>query len=110
MDNDTILKRVKKLRARQDQTIIVTLAERGAVGIRGDDIIVVNGIKVKFADATGAGDCFFGAFAAAYAEGKNFKSSLEFANCTAAISVQKIGATSSFPSRNEVDALMEKQK
>lgn len=103
MDMQTVMKHVKELRTRPEQTIIVTLAERGAVGIKGEDTTKVEGIKVNFVDATGAGDCFLGAFATALAEGKNFKDSLEFANRAAAISVQKVGATSSYPRRKDVD-------
>jgi len=110
MDSATVMKHVKKIRTRSDQTIITTLADRGAIGIRGDELTVVKGIKVNFVDATGAGDCFLGAFATALAEGKGFRESLEFANCAAALSVQKIGATTSFPSRNEVDALGNKNR
>lgn len=110
MTNQEILTRVKKMRKRPDQTIIVTLAERGVAGVKDDSITSVSGIKVKFADATGAGDCFLGAFSTALTEGKDFRQALEFANCAAAISVQTIGATTSFPSRNEVDALLNKQK
>ncbi|MDE1834473.1 MAG: hypothetical protein KGH64_03995, partial [Candidatus Micrarchaeota archaeon] len=63
MDYQTIGKRVRQIRASDGQTIIVTLAERGLIAIKGDGQTIVNGIKVKLVDATGAGDCFMGAFA-----------------------------------------------
>jgi ribokinase len=106
MGGDEILKLVKRFRAREDQTVIVTLAERGAAGISGESITWVEGRRVKFVDATGAGDCFLGAFATALSEGKNFKDAMEFANAAAAISVQTIGATTSFPGREEVNSLI----
>ncbi len=105
MDPGTILKRAEKLKVRDDQVVIVTLADRGVVGIANGQITQIKGIKVKFADATGAGDCFIGAFATALSEEMDFKESLEFANCAAALSVQKVGTTTSFPRRNEVNPL-----
>ncbi len=110
MTKEEILARAKQLRTRADQTIIVTLAERGVIGIKGDSMTIVDGIKVKFVDATGAGDCFLGAFATGLTEGMSFKNALELANSAAAISVQKIGTTTSYPSRNEAEALLKKQK
>ncbi len=110
MDPKTILALAKKIKARPDQVIITTLAQRGLIGIRDDNITIVNGIKVKFVDAIGAGDCLLGAFATGITEGMGFGEALRFANCAAAISVQKIGATTSFPKRKEVDALLKKQE
>jgi ribokinase len=110
MTKEEIIRRVKRLRTGGSQTVIVTLAERGVAGIIGDSFTAVDGIKVNLVDATGAGDCFLGAFATALHEGRNFRDVLRFANCAAAISVQKIGASSSYPSRNEVDSLLKKQR
>lgn len=108
MNPEEVLERVKRIRKREDQTIIVTLAERGVIGIKGNDLTIVKGIKVKFADATGAGDCFLGSFATGLTEGKDFRGALQLANCAAAISVQKIGATTSFPNRAQVDSFLKK--
>lgn len=109
MTPDTVLKLTKKLRVSDDQTVIVTLAERGVIGIKHDDLTLVGGRKVKFVDGTGAGDCFLGAFATGLSEKMGFKDALEFANCTAALSVQKVGATTSFPKRKEVDLFFKEQ-
>ncbi|MEM3839475.1 MAG: ribokinase [Candidatus Micrarchaeaceae archaeon] len=106
MDPGTVLRLAKKLRAREDQVIIVTLAERGVIGIIGDEITQVKGLKVKFVDATGAGDCFIGAFATAIAEDMSFSDALKFANCAAALSVQKMGSTTSFPMRKKVEQVI----
>ncbi|MDE1860145.1 MAG: ribokinase [Candidatus Micrarchaeota archaeon] len=109
MDPSTVMRHVKEMRTSGSQTVITTLADRGVIGIRDNEMTSVNGIKVDLVDATGAGDCFIGAFAAGLAEKRSFKESLEFANCAAAISVQKVGASVSYPDRNEVDALMKEQ-
>lgn len=110
MTPEMILQKAKKVRARSDQVIVTTLADRGAIGTVGEKQTAVAGIKVKFVDATGAGDCFLGSFATALSEGKGFKQALEFANCAAALSVQTIGTTTSFPKREAVDELAKRQK
>ena len=109
MDSAAVLRRVKQFRTNDKQTLIVTLAERGVIGIKGNEITKVDGIKVKFVDATGAGDCFLGAFVTGLAEKMPFKNALEFANCAAALSVQKVGATTSFPRREDVENLAKRQ-
>ena len=109
MDNAAVLRRVKQFRTNDKQTFIVTLAERGVIGIKGNGITKIDGIKVKFADATGAGDCFLGAFATGLAEKMPFNTALGFANCAAALSVQKVGTTTSFPRREDVENLAKRQ-
>lgn len=94
------------LRASPEQTIIVTLGRKGAVGVQGDEIIVIPGRKVKAVDTTGAGDCFAGALAVALSEGVPLKRALHFANIAASLSVQKMGAATSMPSRESVDAIL----
>ena len=54
-------------------------------------------MKVNVIDTTGAGDCFCGALVAYISQGNNLSDSLKFANNAAAMSVTKLGASSSFP-------------
>ncbi|MES2169383.1 MAG: PfkB family carbohydrate kinase, partial [Actinomycetota bacterium] len=56
-------------------------------------------------DTTGAGDTFCGALAAALADGRAFADAASFATAAAALSVQRVGAVPSIPSRAEIDAL-----
>ncbi|MEL6526833.1 MAG: PfkB family carbohydrate kinase, partial [Chloroflexota bacterium] len=51
------------------------------------------------------GDCFTGAFATACFENMSFRDAIQFANKAAALSVQKLGASSSMPYRVDVDSL-----
>ena len=62
--------------------------------------------KMEAVDATAAGDTFNGAFAVALSEGRSVEEAVVFANCAAAISVTRLGAQTSIPSREEVDLLM----
>jgi ribokinase len=66
--------------------------------------------KVLSVDATAAGDTFNGALAVALAEGKALEEAIPFANGAAAISVTRLGAQASIPSRQEVEAILAGQE
>jgi ribokinase len=59
--------------------------------------------SVTARDATAAGDVFNAALAVALAEDRPIAQALRFANAAAAISVTRLGAQSSIPTRSEVD-------
>jgi Sugar kinases, ribokinase family len=59
--------------------------------------------KVKAVDTTAAGDTFNGALCVALIEGKSLAESIRFASHAAALSVTRMGAQTSIPSRKEVD-------
>ena len=97
------------LRCRRSQVpcnLLLTLGNRGAMLATEQEVLVVSGQTVEVRDTTGAGDCFVGAFAAQLANGMDLLQTLEFANTAAALSVTRPGASPSFPSRQDVQALM----
>ena len=96
----------RKLQARQDQTICVTLGRRGVLALAGREEMAVPGRVVKAVDTTGAGDCFVGALAAQLADGAPLRTALAFANVAASISVQRMGAGPSMPTAAEVAAAL----
>ncbi|MBH5400176.1 ribokinase [Bradyrhizobium sp. CNPSo 4010] len=96
----------RKLQAREDQTICVTLGKRGVLALGGREEIAVAGRVVKAVDTTGAGDCFVGALAAQLADGAALREALAFANAAASISVQRMGAGPSMPTAREVAAVL----
>jgi ribokinase len=102
-DLDLLIQYAKQFRHNPDQTIIVTLGAEGVLCISGDQIIRIEGIPVEAVDTTGAGDCFTGAFAAGISEGAALEDALIFANTAASISVQRLGASTSMPSRAAVE-------
>jgi len=57
-------------------------------------------------DATGAGDVFNGALAVALGEGRPLLDAAKFANAAAAISVTRLGAQPSAPTRREIDTMI----
>jgi ribokinase len=94
------------LRARGVQTVILTLGARGALVATSDSAQIVSGFKVKAVDTTGAGDVFNGALAVALAEEQSLIDAVRFANAAAAISVTRLGAQPSAPSRREIEKLL----
>jgi len=92
----------KLMHSKGPKAVVVTLGADGALTISGKETITTDGIKVKAVDTTAAGDCFVGAFAVQIEKGRNLKEALDFANQAAAISVQKMGASSSLPLLNEI--------
>lgn len=101
-----IIEAARKLQARENQTICVTLGKRGVLALAGREEIVVPGRAVKAVDTTGAGDCFVGALAAQLADGAALRAALAFANAAASISVQRMGAGPSMPTAAEVAAIL----
>ena len=97
-----------KLRARGVRTVIITLGARGAFVTTEGGEQLVPGFKVKAVDTTAAGDIFNGALAVALAEGKPLEQAVRFANAAAAISVTRLGAQPSAPTRREIERFLKK--
>lgn len=85
--------------------LVVTLGAQGSVLFEGGaELARVAAPKVSALDTTGAGDTFCGALCAALAEGIGFADAAAFASVAASLSVQKLGAVPSIPSRAAIDA------
>ncbi len=86
------------------QTVIITLGAQGALIVRPDQTLHVEGVRVDALDTTGAGDAFMAGLAVALAEGQTLEEATRFANVAGALSTQKPGAMPSLPTRDEVEA------
>ncbi len=106
-DQAAIQRQLEKMRAREDQAVIVTLGSEGAACLENGDFFLVPGRRVDAVDATGAGDCFVGALGAGLKEDSALSDAVSFANTAASLSVQKLGASSSLPYRRDVDAALQ---
>ncbi|MBG6107730.1 ribokinase [Frigoribacterium sp. CG_9.8] len=105
-ESDDLTKASAALAARVPR-LIVTLGSAGsALYENGLEIARIAAPQVTAVDATGAGDTFCGAFAAAFAEGQGFEPAARFATAAAALSVQVIGAVPSVPMRGRIDAAL----
>ena len=102
-DIETIAQYASELRNKPGQIIIVTLGAKGVVCVFDEEVIQVPGIEVTAVDTTGAGDCFTGAFAVAVSENMPIVKALQFANTAASFSVQKLGASTSMPYRQQIE-------
>ncbi|QNE46494.1 ribokinase [Glaciihabitans sp. INWT7] len=101
--SDDLAEASRRLAARVPR-LIVTLGSAGsALYQHGAEVARIAAPRVTSVDATGAGDTFCGAFAAAIAEGQPFEAAARFATAAAALSVQTIGAVPSVPMRAQVD-------
>lgn len=90
--------------------LIVTLGARGSdVYDAGELVGTVAPPSVTAVDTTGAGDTYCGALAAAVAEGRHLLDAVRFATAASALSVQKAGAVSSIPNRDDVDSKLEER-
>ena len=99
-----------KLRSRGVRTVILTLGARGAYLADTGGQQLVPGFKVKAVDSTAAGDIFNGALAVALAERKTLRDAVRFANAAAALSVTRLGAQPSAPTRAEIEKFLGRRK
>jgi len=84
--------------------VILKLGDKGAWLAEDQRSQYFPARKVEAIDATAAGDTFNGALAVALAEGKSLGEAIHFANCAAAMSVTRLGAQTSIPTRAQVEA------
>ena len=83
--------------------VIVTLGRDGACVADGAGIFHVPAFPVVPVDSTAAGDTFCGALAVALVEERPLPEAVRFASAAAAISVTRMGAQPSIPTREEIE-------
>jgi ribokinase len=106
-DDDSCRRAAEILLDRGVKTVVITLGARGAFVATAESSQLVPGFEVKPVDTTAAGDTFNGALAVALAEGLSLVEAVRFANAAAAISVTRMGAQPSAPSRKEIEIFAE---
>ncbi len=88
------------------KNVVITLGSRGVFVATPDESKFIPAFKVNAIDTTGAGDAFNGGFCTALAEGKSIWEAAKFGNALAALSVTRLGTTTSMPTREEIDVLI----
>lgn len=88
------------------ENVLITLGSRGVYLCSGGRSGILPAYRVKAVDTTGAGDAFNGGLLTALSEGKDLWEAARFANALAALSVQRMGATASMPTREEIDRFL----
>jgi len=96
----------RRLQARGVRTVMVTLGSVGVLVASREGIERVPGFDVRAVDTTGAGDVFNGALAVALSQGRPTREAVRFASAAAAISVTRLGAQPSIPTRDEIEAFL----
>ena len=84
------------------QTVLITLGAKGAFLSENGNGEIIAGFKVIPVDTTAAGDTFNGSLAVALLEGKSMRDAVMFAHKASSISVTRMGAQSSIPTRAEL--------
>ena len=97
-----------KLKAFSD-TIIITLGTKGAYVASDSFSGHIPAFKVDAVDTTAAGDTFCGAYAAALTAGLEQKDAVRFASAASALSVTRLGAQPSIPTKSEIDTFLSNQ-
>ncbi|MCO4856546.1 ribokinase [Herbaspirillum sp. WGmk3] len=85
------------------RNVVVTLGEKGVYGSFADgQQRHLPARKVQAIDTTAAGDTFIGGFIGAIAQGRDQFDAIAYAQAAAALSVTRVGAQTSIPTRDEV--------
>lgn len=86
---------------------VITLGEMGCVYNNGGEITHRQAFPADVKDTTAAGDCFIGALATALQTDEAMDDAILFATAASAITVSRKGASSSIPSRDEVQTFLD---
>ncbi|WP_194436629.1 sugar kinase [Vibrio fluminensis] len=84
------------------KTVVLKMGKDGAMLATENERFIANGHKVATVDATGAGDCFSGAFLSQVVKGTDMKDALIYANCAAALTTTGYGAVAPIPRYEDV--------
>jgi ribokinase len=106
-DDSSAKKAAGVLHGKGIKQVVLTLGKRGAYwsAPHGDGFVTTP--SVIPVDTTAAGDCFSGALAVALSEKETLENAVRFACVAASISVTRMGAQASMPSRKEVIELLQ---
>ncbi|MGY2574232.1 sugar kinase [Vibrio sp. C8] len=92
------------------KTVVLKMGKDGAMVATDDRRFTAGGHSVNTVDATGAGDCFSGAFLSQVVKGKSLEQALTYANCAAALTTTGYGAVAPIPSVEQVLAFQAEVK
>jgi ribokinase len=88
------------------ETVIITLGEEGSYIATQEYRDRINAFRVTAVDTTAAGDVYCGSLCVALVEGKTLADAVRFAGAAAAISVTRLGAQPSAPTRQEIELFL----
>ena len=100
-DLDSLIYCYEKLREYFQNTVVITLEDKGSF-TKLEDYEILPTVKVQAVDSTGAGDIFHGAFTYFIGNGYSLRDTIHYASITSAISITRVGARISIPELSEV--------
>lgn len=93
------------------KNVIMKIGKRGCYIRNADDAMIVPAAKgITAIDTIGAGDNFASGFITGLLDGKDLRECGIYANCTAAVSVQYVGATTGVQNRQMVEDMLAKYR
>jgi len=102
-DNESAIAAAKALAAKGVPIVIITMGKSGALLLQNGQTESIPAPEVTAIDTTAAGDVFCGSLAVALSEKVAIKDAVKFANAAAALSVTKMGAQTSAPTRTDLE-------
>ncbi|MFC1233904.1 PfkB family carbohydrate kinase [Vibrio sp. F74] len=103
-ETDDPIQGLKTAQKRTKGKVYVTVGAEGCYWLEGGELKHQEGKVVDVVDTTGAGDVFHGAFAVAVSEQMESRQSVVFSNTVAALKCTKLGGREGIPSREIVNA------
>ncbi|HEY9502345.1 MAG TPA: PfkB family carbohydrate kinase, partial [Pyrinomonadaceae bacterium] len=93
----------------QTNCVVIKLGSKGAVAIKGGELVTAPGFKIKVVDTTGAGDSFDAGFISGYLAGSSLNECLKIANACGAMSALKSGGSAGQPDQNSLNKFLRSQ-
>ena len=91
------------------KTVVLKLGSDGSMLVTREVTKHFPAYKVTAVDPTAAGDAFTAALAVQLGSGASLEAAIRYANCVGALTVTKLGAQPSLPTRAEVEAFIASQ-
>jgi ribokinase len=105
---DTAQRAGERLLALGCRSVIITLGAHGALLARQGEVRHFAAFPVTAVDSTAAGDAFNGVLATALLEGRGLAEAIVRGNAAGALCVTRRGAQEAMPTRQEIDAFLER--
>jgi sulfofructose kinase len=104
----TVEERITAMRRLGPRVVVVTLGEKGSVGMDGTRLIRQPAFAVRAIDTTGCGDVYHGGFAVGVLRGYSVERCMQLASAAAALSCRAVGGRAALPAQSEVEQLIAK--
>jgi len=105
-DNKNYKENCAKILAKGPKIAVVTLGERGCVGMQDGHYFELPAFDVPIIDTTGAGDVFHGAFIYGLTQGWDAEKSSRFSSAVSAIKCTRLGGRAAIPDGTMVDRFL----